>query len=358
MADAKDGAIRLGMDMGTNTTVLAAMEGEKELKLKPDLFTSVCGYAKPGLLPGILPGNRTTLFGDEAIKFRTYLNLKWPKDKGRIVDPDAARDLIGYIRSVVDGKGDREIWAVIGSPSHATGDDLQNFRYALGLTFNKLLVVPEPFLAALGARDESRLGDPSYADPTKNSLFIDIGAGTSDLCMIQGYYPGPDDQVNINKAGNDVDKHLREGIKRKYPDTNLSAVSVTKVKEESSWVGEKPDKPIVIDVMVAGKPRKLEITELVGAACESILPDILLGIEEIVKRCNTEMVEGMLGNIIVTGGGSLIGGICPYLQNELRKRGYVNAKVDKVKDYKRLVARGALKTGLSVRDDQWQIPSL
>lgn len=357
MAD-KGGVIRLGMDMGTNTTVLAAMDGDKEFKVNPDLFFTVCGYAKSGLLPGILPGNRTTLYGDEAVKFRTYLTLKWPKDKGRIVDPDAARDFIAHIRTVVDGKGAREIWAVIGAPAHATGDDLQNLRYALGTTFPRILVVPEPFLAALGVRDEERLSDPDYADPTRNSLFVDIGAGTSDLCKIQGYYPGTEDQVNINKAGNDVDKHLREGIKRKYPDVNLSGVSVTKMKEEHSYVGAAPDKPIVVDVMVGGKPRKIEITELVGAACESILADIVNGVEELARRGDQEMVEGMLGNIILTGGGSQIGGVCEYLQKDLQKRGYPAARVHKVKDYKRLVARGAIKTALSCRDDQWQIPSV
>ena len=76
------------------------------------------------------------------------------------------------------------------------------------------------------------------------------------------------------------------------------------------------------------------------------------------RRCDPEMVEGLLGNIILTGGGSLTGGICDHLEEDLHRRGYPAAKVQKVKDYKRLVARGALKTGASCRDDQWQIPSL
>ena len=45
------------------------------------------------------------------------------------------------------------------------------------------------FLAALGMRDESRLGDPDYCDPVSNSLFVDIGAGTTDFCIVQGYLP-------------------------------------------------------------------------------------------------------------------------------------------------------------------------
>jgi rod shape-determining protein MreB len=207
----------------------------------------------------------------------------------------------------------------------------------------------------MGYRDESRLGDEDYQDPTKNSLFVDIGAGTTDLCKIQGYYPGPEDQINLTKAGNDIDIALAQGIKRTYPDTNITRVSITRLKEENSFVGT-PVYQVLVTIPVNGKPRQIDITNQVKSACESIMDDIIWAIEEIVARCDSDSVEGLLSNIILTGGGSLIKNICLYLEKRLKELGYEAARVRKVEDYKRLVARGALKTAKRVRDEQWQIP--
>ena len=54
-------------------------------------------------------------------------------------------------------------------------------------------------------------------DPVKNSLFIDIGAGTTDYCIIQGYFPTPEDQLSMPVAGDDVDDHLENGLGRSLP---------------------------------------------------------------------------------------------------------------------------------------------
>ena len=61
-----------------------------------------------------------------------------------------------------------------------------DLKEAALLAFDGILLIPEPFLAALGMRDEGKLNDPDYKDPVSNSLFIDIGAGTTDFCIVQG----------------------------------------------------------------------------------------------------------------------------------------------------------------------------
>ena len=53
-------------------------------------------------------------------------------------------------------------------------------------------------------RDENRLQDPEYTDPVSNS-FVDIGAGTTDFCIVQGYFPKQEDLLSIPFAGNEVD---------------------------------------------------------------------------------------------------------------------------------------------------------
>lgn len=348
--------IRLGFDLGTNTSVVLGSDGKKELDIRPSLILSVVGYAKPGIIENILPDGKDVLFASQAVEYKLHLNLKWPLKKGVVADVNAAKDFLKHIRSIVDPSGAKQVWGVVGTPANATASDLSNLRQAMGYNFPKFLIIPEPFLAALGARDEDRLKESNYIDPTKNSLFIDIGAGTTDLCKIHGYYPEPKDQTSIARAGNDIDRHLAEGIKMKYPDSNLTDISTTRLKEQNSFVGVAP-KRVVITVPVGGKPRQLDITDEIGKACESIVPDIVAQCEDLIRGTDTDAVEGMMSNIYLTGGGSLITGLDKMLEKELRTREYKAARVRCAENYKYLVARGALKTALAARDDQWQLPT-
>ena len=349
--------LKIGFDFGTNQSVLAGDHTGKELKLKTDTIFTVVGYAKPDVLPGVLPGNRRIFYGEEAISYRRWLDLRWPLDKGIVHDLDAAREFVGFLSSLISGNGKRQIWVVVGSPARTGTNDLENLRDALGTNFNRFLTVPEPFLAALGIRNESQLNDPKYSDPVKNSMIVDVGAGTTDLCNLQGFYPTTDDQICITRAGNDVDIKLRELIERKYPDAKMHNVSVTRLKEQNSFVGPAKKK-ILLKLTIHGKPRELEVSELIGQACESMVPDIVESIMGLAKRCEQEIAELILANIILTGGGSLVSGLAEMVEKHLRDRGITMAKVTRAADYKKLVARGALKVAKMARDDQWQHPSL
>lgn len=349
--------VKIGFDLGTNTSVVVAEEDGKEMKLRTDTVFSVIGYAKPEVLPGVLPGNRRVFYGDEAIQHRRWLDLKWPLEKGMVHDLPAAREFIGFVRSLLGTNGKSDVWAVVGSPARTEGHDIEILRDAMASTFQRFLVVPEPFLAALGIRDETKLNDPKYSDPVKNSMIVDIGAGTTDLCNLQGFYPTGNDQICVFKAGNDVDLKLRQLIERKYPDAKLHNVSVTRVKEENSFVGGAKKK-VTLKISIHGKPRELEVGELIGQACEILVSDIVDGVMTLAKRCEQDVADLILGNIILTGGGSQIGGLDELVQKQVRDRGIPIARVTRAEDYKKLVAKGALKVARMARDDQWQHPSL
>jgi len=95
---------------------------------------------------------------------------------------------------------------------------------------------------------------------------------------------------------------------------------------------------------------------IVRDACEEIIPDILKGVKELLRRCDSDSIEHVMANIILTGGGSQIHGLCERVQEMLREDGYDSATTVRPADYKRLVANGALKIAENVRDDQWQVP--
>lgn len=351
--------IKVGFDLGTNTSVISASVNDEPLQLSKDILFTAVGYARPNVLPWVLPDRNTTLFGDEALKYWRYLDVKWPVDRGVIKDVKAAVDFVNHVKATVSKKHKGEIWSVIGVPANVDPQDSKRLRAVIGNNFDRFLMMPEPFLAALGIRDDSRLKDSTYLDPTRASVIVDIGAGTTDVSRVFGFYPTAEDQICIPKAGNNIDSALRKLIEGKYPDVDLDAISLTKIKEDNSYVGSPSDK-VLIKVLVAGKERVIDITEEVGQACSILTQDIVDAVTTLIHRGGTQNIEDQLiKNVILVGGGSQITNLATMIESKLKSQNYELASVRvATKDYKRLVSKGALKVAQTVRDDQWQFPTV
>jgi rod shape-determining protein MreB len=255
----------------------------------------------------------------------------------------------------VDPSGRAEIRAVVGVPANAgepARDDIR--RCALGI-FDRILLIPEPFLAALGYRDDSRVNQPGYVDPVTNSLFIDIGGGTSDLCLVQGYFPTPDDQISIPSAGDAIDQAMHEALDRTYPQNGFSRHTVRDIKEAHGYVGPSR-RPLDVKVVMGGKGRTIELADVIGNACNALIDKIYPALTSLIERASSDSVVTLLQNIIVTGGGSQLRGIDLVLQKRLEADGFESPKVRLAgQDFKRYVALGALKAARSARENQWQV---
>jgi rod shape-determining protein MreB len=328
----------------------------KPVNVPVDTVLSVVGFPKAGMLPGILPTDADALFGQEALNYRTHLDLVWPLKDGFVSDLDVGKRLAGHLRELIDPGRQQKLWGVVGAPANATAQKQKDLRSTMVGVLDRIVIVPEPFLASMGLReDKGPMSKGSELDPTKNSLIVDIGAGTTDLCLVRGYFPTEDDQISFPKAGSFIDERLHRAIQQRYPDLNVSLVTVTQIKEQHSYVGPET-RDATVKVYVDGRPQRLNFGELVHEACEALVPLIVNGIKNLLKRCDSDSTEKILQNIIVTGGGSQIDGISERIQQLLRADGYDEAVTQTPADYKRLVARGALKIAQSVRDDQWQMP--
>ncbi len=346
--------ILVGFDLGTNASCILAGPAESKDITVSKVIPSVIGYAREGLLEGIIANNATMLIGDEALNHRLQLKLTAPLEDGIIAHPAEARDFIRRVRTVIDPTNTAEIRAVIGVPANAGQPAREDIRTCASGVFDRVLLIPEPFLAALGFRDDSRLGQPNYVDPVTNSLFIDIGGGTSDLCLIQGYFPTAADQVSLAFAGDAVDKLIEDDLQRTYPNNGLSRASVRQIKEEHSYVGPIR-KPIDVKVLIGGKNHTLELGETIGRACNRLMEKIYPALTTLISRASSDSVAQLLQNIVVTGGGSRIRGFDTVLQEKLAADGFESPKVKLAgPEYKRFVAVGALKAARSAREDQWQ----
>ena len=220
--DEKKRKMYVGLDLGTlQSCILTKLSKPGTGEHHGLVVPTVVGYPEDGILAGILPGNSKMLHGEEAISNSLHLRLVHPLSDGIVADLDATRSFLNYLREKIDPERKREIYCVIGIPAVADGDAKTNLQEAARGAFDGILFIPEPFLAALGMRDENRLQDPEYKDPVSNSLFVDIGAGTTDFCTVQGYFPKPEDLLSIPFAGNEVDVILDNLIREAYPEVDV-----------------------------------------------------------------------------------------------------------------------------------------
>lgn len=345
----------VGFDLGTNKScILAGAPGTGDIAVSR-ILPSVVGYVKEGIIDGIIAGNSRILFGEQAIQNALHVDIIPPLAQGVVAGIASARDFLGHIRTLVDSSGQAEIRAVIGVPANADAAAREDLRQAAQGVFDRIILIPEPFLAALGYRDDTRIGHPGYVDPVTNSLFIDIGGGTSDLCLVQGYFPTPDDQISIPFAGDAIDSLIQTELDRTYPNNGLSRTKIREIKEAHSYVGPIR-KPIDVRVLLGGKAHLLELGELLGRSANALVERIYPALVTLISRASSESVVTLLQNIVVTGGGSQLKGIDTVLQQRLVDDGYETPKVKLAgQDYKRYVALGALKAARSARENQWQV---
>ena len=355
--DDKKRKMYIGLDLGTlNSCVLPKLSKPGSDENHGIWVPTVVGYPEDGILAGILPGNSSMLHGDEALANELHLRLVNPLNDGVIADQEAANSFLKYLRGKVDPEFKREVYCVIGIPAVADAEAKENLKNAAKGAFDGILFIPEPFLAALGMRDEARLTDPTYSDPVANSLFVDIGAGTTDFCIVQGYFPKPEDLLSIPFAGNEVDVLLDKAIREEYPEVDVPISMIRKFKESYSYVGES-ESGARVKVPVDGKPRKIEIGKQVGLACNQLLGEIFDSIKEVIAKASPQSVFGMLQNIVLTGGGSRIRNIDQELQRLLVDDGYEEPDVRiSSREVMPFVGIGALKVAKAAREDQWIKP--
>jgi rod shape-determining protein MreB len=344
----------LGLDLGTlESCILSKLSKPGSDQHHGILVPTVVGYPEEGILAGILPGNSEMLHGKDALANQLHLRLVHPLSDGVIQDLSATKSFLSYLREQVDPECKGEALCVIGIPGVADEEAKNKLLDAAKSVFDGVLLIPEPFLAALGMRDEEKLQDPSYKDPVSNSLFVDIGAGTTDFCIIQGYFPKPQDLLSIPFGGNEVDVILDQLIRESYPEVNLPISMIRGFKEDFSYVGE-PESGVRVKVPVEGKPRKIEIGKQVGEACNRLVDEITDSLKQVIASASPQSVFSLLQNIILTGGGSRIKNIDQEIQQRLIEEGYENPEVRlSEKDYSPLVAIGALKVAKAARADQW-----
>jgi rod shape-determining protein MreB len=334
------------MDLGTFKTSVASSTGGR------DVVFSAVGWPKDHVARTLL--GRDVVFGKDIMEHRLALNIVRPFERGVLKyneqeaaglsqenmakHKEAARLLVEHAVALTRPPADAHVYGVIGAPSRATLLNKRVLLEAAEHAFDAVMIVSEPFTIAYGM---NRLSD---------TLVVDIGAGTVDLCPIYGTLPSEQDQITLPVGGDFIDEHFFSAMRKHHPQAQLSMNMAREIKEKYGFVHDVNEKALVM-LPVEGRPKQFDVTAPLKEACKTIVGPIVQGLRELVARLDPELQQRMLANIVLGGGGSQLRGLDRLIEEGLSE--YGAAKVKRVGDAVHAGAVGALKLAMSLPAECW-----
>jgi rod shape-determining protein MreB len=291
---------------------------------------------------------KSVLVGREALDNRSMLDLRRPLERGVIregseKDEEAVQELLRHLLGLVGlkqkGKARPKVRAVVGVPAEAFRVSKQRVRTAMDGLADGVMLVSEPFAVAYGL------------EALLHAMIVDIGAGTTDLCIMQGRYPSEEDQRTLPSAGDSIDEQLAKMIAERYPDAQFSIHMIREWKERWSFVGEPRHKALVT-VPVKGKATELDITDEMRAACESIVAPICETMTDLLARVQPEYQDKVRSNVILAGGSALIPGLPDAMNRALKELG--GGRTTVVKDPIFAGSDGGLEIARDATGSDWE----
>lgn len=305
----KKNEIFVGIDLGTSQSSISTSDGEHHM------VESFVGWPVDMVAKKVL--KQDVLVGRDALENRTMLDLHRPLERGLLKegsdkDVQAVRELLSHLMDIsgvaaAHSEG-AKVRAVIGVPAEALRVNRQHLREAIRGFVDHLIIVSEPFAVAYGL------------DALLNAMVVDIGAGTSDFCVMQGRYPTEDDQRTLPNAGDWVDEQILKALSEEHPEIGVSIHSIRAWKEKFGFVGKGKD-PVQVTTPIAGKPTEIDITSALNKACNALVPPVAETMLDLIASVEPEFQEKIRQNIILAGGTAALPGLSRALEDSMKSYG-------------------------------------
>ncbi len=308
MSKGKDD-VYVGIDLGTSRSSISTSDGARHV------VESYVGWPVDMVARKVL--KRTVLVGDEAIRHRSMLELHRPLERGLLKegsekDQQAVRELLTHLMKVagVDGAREegRKVRAVVGVPAEALRVSRQRLRDAMRGFVDNVIIVSEPFAVAYGL------------DQLVHAMVVDVGAGTTDFCVMNGHYPTEDEQRTLPTAGDWIDEQLKTLLEERHDGLTVSIHTVRRWKEEHSFVGSRNGR-VQVDVPIGGRPTTIDITDEMRTACDGLVPPVAEAMIDLVAATEPEWQGPLRQNVILAGGTSIMPGLREALEAALGEYG-------------------------------------
>jgi rod shape-determining protein MreB len=334
---AKDKVLSVGIDLGTSQSAIATSAGDRHV------VDSYVGWPYDMVARKVI--KRPVLIGAEALENRSLLDLHRPLEQGLIKegsekDIAAVKEILGYLIGLAnEGDRERRVRAVVGVPAETLRVNKQQLRQVMRGMVDSLMIVSEPFAVAYGV------------EALLHTMIVDVGAGTTDFCVMKGRYPTEEDQRTLTKAGDSVDDLLAKLIAERHPEVQFSIHMVRGWKEQHGFVGESREK-VLVTAPVHGKAQQVDITEALRAACESLLAPFTETLLDLLAAVEPEYQEKVRQNVILSGRGAKIRGLPGELEKALDELG--GGKVRMVEDPVFAGALGSLAIAQDADEGDWE----
>jgi len=330
----------VGIDLGTSQSAISTSAGQREV------VDSYVGWPVDAVARKIL--KRDVLFGQDAVDNRTMLEVHRPLERGLLKegsdkDQEAIRELLAHLLDLAGvpdfRKQGGKVRAVVGVPAEALRVNKQHVRQAMSGLVDGLIIVSEPFAVAYGL------------DALLHAMVVDVGAGTTDFCVMKGRYPTEEDQRTLVNAGDWVDEQLYRLLGQRHPGMSVSIHTVRAWKEQHSFIGDAPG-PVTVSIPIGGKPSEVDITEEIKQACESLGPPVAEAMLDLIASVESEYQEQVRKHVILAGGCSRMPGFGQYLERAMDDFG--GGKVKVVKDPVFVGANGGLALAEDAPKSDWE----
>ncbi len=333
----KEKLLSVGIDLGTSQSAIATSSQARHV------VDSYVGWPIDMVARKVV--KKPVLIGAEAIENRTLLDLHRPLEQGLIKegsekDIAAVKEILGHLIGLATGAAkEQTVRAVVGVPAETMRVNKQQLRQIMRGMVDSLIIVSEPFAVAYGI------------EALLHTLIIDVGAGTTDFCVMKGRYPTEEDQRTLTKAGDSVDDLLVKLISERHSNIQFSVHMARGWKEQHGFVGTPPGK-VLVKAPVHGKVQEIDITEELKLACESLVAPFSETMIDLLATVEPEYQERVRQNVILSGRGSKIRGLTGELEKALAELG--GGKVSLVQDPVFAGALGGLAIALDADEADWE----
>ena len=339
--------ILLGMDLGTDRARIAAvLPGMEEFYLRRSV---------PSAVAHLRPEQENTVsahlhFGDEALAKGPRFQVTRPWQKGDIADPAMARELTRHLRELLGRPTASLARAVVAVPITMGAEGRHHLHQTLRGLFDEVVFMPRPYLAGLGLRQQL-VAQSTAADDPRPILFVDLGAGSTEACLIGENFPRPMDMAGLPFGGDHVESLIEKTLLQEYPGYHPTRAMLRAWKEEFGFVGE-PQSKVVVKALMDGVERQVVLTQSLRCACEAWLEyvhELIASVLETIPDQGANSVRIFLG-----GGGSRLTNLIPALGELLAQSGLGNLPLQ-LADETDLshAALGAISAARQIRADQW-----
>ncbi len=171
----------------------------------------------------------------------------------------------------------------------------------------QVFLVEEPMAAAIGVK--LPISEPS------GNFIIDIGGGTAEIAVISlgGIVISRSVRYAGDKLNEDIVNYVRDEFKMAIGERTAEDVKISIGAVIDS--GENKDMIIKGRNLVTGLPQEILIKEKhIREAIKDSVENLIQAVEETIEKTPPELVADLMSKgLIMTGGGSLLGGLAEYV---------------------------------------------